>query len=107
MCSSESDHPFNNDNDKDPSLTSTILTHLGNIGTIGMIFDVSIGVYCFKFWIRSASPRHKPFLHSHHDAIVDDDVEVAPIYKCRGMVEEPRRPHKYHDLCIEQEAARS
>ena len=34
-------------------------------------------------------------------AIVDDDVEVAPIYRSRGMVEEPRRPHKNHYLHTE------
>ena len=31
-------------------------------------------------------------------------LEVAPIYRCRGMVKEPRRPHKNYDLHIEQEA---
>ena len=38
--------------------------------------------------------------------MVDDDVDVAPIYRCRGKVEKPIRPHKNHDLCIEQEAER-
>ena len=37
---------------------------------------------------------------------MDDDVEVAPIYRSGGMVEEPRRHHKNHELCIEQEAER-
>ena len=48
------------DNDKDSSLIWTILKHPGTyIGTIGMIFAVSVGVYCFKrFWIRSATPGH-------------------------------------------------
>ena len=49
--------------DKDPSLILTILIHPGaHIGTIGMIFAVCIGVYCFKrFWIKPATPRHQPF----------------------------------------------
>ena len=38
---------------------------------------------------------------------MDDDVEVAPIYRCGGMVEEPRRPHKNHGLHIEEEAMRT
>ena len=37
---------------------------------------------------------------------MDHGVEVAPIYRCGGMVEEPRRPHKNHDLHIEWEAPR-
>ena len=37
---------------------------------------------------------------------MDDDVQVAPIYRCGGMIEELRRPHMNHDLHIEWEAAR-
>ena len=37
---------------------------------------------------------------------MDDDVEVAPIYRCRGKVEKPIRTHRKHDLHIEQEAER-
>ena len=35
---------------------------------------------------------------------MDNDVKVAPIYRCKGTVEEPRIPCKNHDLHIEQEA---
>ena len=51
---------FNKDDDRDLSLIWKILTHPGTyIGTIGMIFTVCIGVYCFKrFWVRPATPRH-------------------------------------------------
>ena len=38
--------------------------------------------------------------------IVDDDVKVATIYRYGGTVEEPRRPHKKHDMHIELEATR-
>ena len=46
---SKSTHLFTmKDEDEDPSLTWTIVTHPGTyIGTIGMIFAVYIGVYCF------------------------------------------------------------
>ena len=44
-------------------------------------------------------------LPSQH-AIMNDGVEEAPIYRCGGMVERPRRSCKKYDLCIEQEAAR-
>ena len=36
--------------------------------------------------------------------IVDDNVEVAPIYRCDGKAGQPIvRPCENHDLCIEQE----
>ena len=57
---SEPTHVFTiKDDDKDPSLIWTILMYPGTfIGTIGMIFAVRVGVYCFKrFWIRPATPR--------------------------------------------------
>ena len=107
---SEPVHSFTiKDDDEDPSLMWKILMHPGTyIETIGMIFIVCIGVYCFKrFWIRPATLRcqHYSPVHSWH-AIVDDDVEVAQMYRSRGMVEEPRRPCKNHDLHTEQEATR-
>ena len=50
-----------NDNE-DSSLTWTILKHPGTfIGTISMSFVLCIGVYCFRFWIRPAAPRHQPY----------------------------------------------
>ena len=54
---------FNKDDDKDTSLIWAIKIHPGTyIGTIGMIFDVCIGVYCFKrFWFRPSTPRHQPY----------------------------------------------
>ena len=33
--------------------------------------------------------------------IVDDNVEVAPIYRCDGKSPQPTRPHENHDLAIE------
>ena len=33
--------------------------------------------------------------------IVDDKVEVAPIYRCNGKVPQPTRPHENHGLAIE------
>ena len=34
-------------------------------------------------------------------AIVNDNVEVAPIYRCDGKVPQPMRPHENHGLAIE------
>ena len=33
--------------------------------------------------------------------IVDDDVEVAPIYRCNGKDSQPTRPCENHSLAIE------
>ena len=33
--------------------------------------------------------------------IMNDDVEVAPIYRCDGKVLPPTRPHENHGLAIE------
>ena len=33
--------------------------------------------------------------------IVDDGVEVAPIYRCNGKDSQPTRPHENHGLPIE------
>ena len=33
--------------------------------------------------------------------IVDDDVEIAPIYRCNNKVLPPTRPHENHGLAIE------
>ena len=33
--------------------------------------------------------------------IVDDNVEVAPIYRCDGKECQPTRPHENHGLAIE------
>ena len=107
---SEPVHSINiKDDDEDSSVIWTMLKHPGTyIGTICMIFAVCIGIYYFKrFWIWPATPRHQPYspVSSQH-AIVDDDVEVEPIYRCGDKVEKPIRPHKNHDLHIEWEADR-
>ena len=94
---------------KGPSLTWKLLTHPGTyIGTISIIFIVCIGVYCLKrFWCRSATLRHWAYspVSSWH-VIVDDDVEVTPIYRSRGIVEKAVRSCEHHDLRMEQEAVR-
>ena len=85
---------FNKDDDEDPSLIWTILMYPGTyMGTIGMIFAVCIGVYCFKrFWFRPATPKHRPYSPvSLWHAIVDDDVEAAPIYRSRGTVDRTQK----------------
>ena len=33
--------------------------------------------------------------------IVDDDVEIAPIYRCNGKAQPPTRPRNNHGPCME------
>ena len=101
--------PFeiNRDMEEGPCLTWKLLTHPGTyIGTIGVIFVVCIGIYCLKgFWCWSATPRYQPYSPvSLWHAVVDNTVEVAPIYRSRGMVEKPVRSCENNDLCMEWEA---
>ena len=40
-------------------------------------------------------------------AIVDDIVEDAPIYRCKGKALKPTRPHENHGLAMEHVPTRS
>ena len=45
---------------------------------------------------------HQPLQSGNmHYTIVDDNVEVAPIYRCEGKATKPTRPHENHGLAIE------
>ena len=98
--------PFelNSIRDEESFLTWKLLTHPGTyVRTIHMILAICIGIYSFKrFWFRPATQRHRPFSPvSLQHAIVDDDVEAAPIYRSKGTVRKPLRPCKNHVLHIE------
>ena len=84
-------HLFTIKESEDPSLIWTVLKYpVIYIGTISMIFLLCICVYCLKFWIRPPSPRCQPYSPvSLQHAIVDDNVEVASIYRCRNKAESP------------------
>ena len=106
MTNSEPIHSFAIKDNEDPSLIWTILKYPGTyIGIVSMIFVLCIGVYCLKFWIWPASPRPYSPVSSWHVRVVDE-VEVAPIYRYGDKAKKPIRPHRNHELCIEQEAKR-
>ena len=104
---SEPLQPFeiNRDMEEGPSLTWKFLTHPGTyIRTIGVIFVVCIGICCLKKILvqtcHSVALTYSPVSLQH--AILDDNIEVVPIYRSRGTVEKPIRPHENHDLPMEQ-----
>ena len=100
-------HTIKDDN-KNPSLIWTILMCPGTYtGTIGMIFLyvwVSVALKDCGSGLPSLGTDLIP--QSLGDMPeVDDEVKVAPIYRCGGMVQEPRSHPKNHDQHIEWQAA--
>ena len=98
--------PFelNSNKDEEPSLTWKLLKYPGTyMGIIGIISAICICIYFFKrLWFRPATQRHQPYSPvSLPHAIVDDDIEAAPIYRSVGTVEKPLSTHEYHVLYIE------
>ena len=112
ICQSKPILPFEmkwSSEGKGPSLIGKFLIYSGTyLGFLGMIFITSRGIYCLKkFWCRPATPRHWPYTPtlSWH-VIVNDDVEVALIYRSGGKVENSVRGHKNYNLLMEWEATR-
>ena len=58
---------------------------------------------CYFLWCRPARIAHCP-LQSGKTlyTIVDDNVEEAPIYRCKGKAPKPTRPRENHGLAIER-----
>ena len=73
------------------------------VSDLGSIIPVGIGLFsCYFFWCWSATLVHQPLQPDNMwYTIVDDNVEVAPIYRCDGKATKPTRPHKNHGLAIE------
>ena len=101
LSQSETILPFEINRDMEgPPLTWEHITQPGTcIGTIGMILATRVGICCLKrSCFRPATLRHWPYSPvSSWNTIVDDDVEAAPIYRGRAMVEKPVRSHNNHD----------
>ena len=108
-------HQFNNtlpimpfDMDKEStehtSSTWTLFSHPGiYVTAIGLLIPAALGSFCcYFFWCRPARLVHWPLQSGNMlYTIVDDDVEVAPIYRCDGKEPQPTRPHENHGLAIE------
>ena len=83
------------------SLIGKFLSHTGTyLGFPGMTYIASMGIYCSKKFLgRPVSPMCWPYTQaSSGQAIVDDDLEGASLYKSGGKVEHPVRPCENHDL---------
>ena len=96
--------PFNTESTENTDSIWTLFTHPGiYILAIGLLIQVGIGLFgCYFFWCRPArlacqplQPGNMPYI------IVDDNVEVAPTYRCNGKEPQPTRPGENHGLAIE------
>ena len=82
----------------------TLFSHTGMYVTaIGSFILVGLGLFCcYFFWCQPARLACWPLQPGNTQCtIVDDDVEVALIYRCNGKDFQLRRHHKNHDLAVE------
>ena len=70
---------------------------------IGSLIPAGLGLFCcFFFWCQPARLVYQPLQPVNMQyTIVDDDVEVAPIYRHNGKDPQPTRPHENHGQAIE------
>ena len=96
--------PFTTESSGNTDSIWTLFTHPGiYISAIGLLIPVGTGLFCcYFFWCRPARLACQPLQQGNTwYTIVDDNVEVAPIYRCNGKAPQPTRPHKNYGLAIE------
>ena len=78
--------PFNTESSEDTDSLWSVFTHPGiYVSALGSIIPVGIGLFCcYFFWCQPARLACWPLQPGNMlYTIVDDNVEVAPIYRCR------------------------
>ena len=98
--------PFDTDEDSTEHTDSiwTLFSHTGMYVTaIGSLIPAGLGLFCcYFFWCWPSRLVHQPLQPSNMQyTIVDDDIEVAPIYRHDGKDSQPTRPGENHGLAIE------
>ena len=96
--------PFNTEPSDNTDSLLGVFTHPGiYVSALGSIIPIGIGLFCcYFFWCQPARLACQPLQPGNMQyTIVDDNVEVAPIYRCNGKTIQPTRPHKNHGLAIE------
>ena len=96
--------PFNTESSEDTNSLWSVFTHPGiYISALGSIIPVGIGLFCcYFFWYQPARLAHQPLQPGNTQyTIVDNNVEVAPIYRSNGKAPQPTRPCENHGLAIE------
>ena len=98
--------PFDMDKESTEHTDSiwTLFSHTGMYVTaIGLLIPAGLGLFCcYFFWCQPARLVHQLLQPGNMQyTIVDDDVEVAPIYRHNGKDPQPTRPCENHGLAIE------
>ena len=96
--------PFNTESTGNTDSLWTLFSHLGiYISAIGSLIPVRIGLFCcYFFWCQPARLACQPLQPGNLQyIIVEYNVEVAPIYRCKGKEPQPTRPCKNHGLAID------
>ena len=98
--------PFdtNDESTEDTDSIWTLFSHTGMyITAIGLLIPAELGLFCcYFFWCWPARLACWPLQPGNMQyTIVDDDVEVAPIYRHDGKVLPPTRLRENHCLAIE------
>ena len=96
--------PFNMELSGDTDTLWNMLTHPAiYVSALGPLTILGIGLFCcYFFWCRPARSVCHPLQSGNMlYTIVDDNVEEAPIYRCKGKAPKPTRPCKNHSLAIE------
>ena len=96
--------PFNTEPMENTDSIWTLFTHPGiYVSVIGLLIPVRIVLFCcYLLWCQPARLVCQPLQPGNmRYTIVDDNVEVAPIYRCDGKEIQPTRPHENHGLTIE------
>ena len=95
---------FNTKPSEDMDTLWNLFTHPGiYVSVLGLLITVEIGLFCgYFFWCQPARLACQPLQSGNmRYTIVDDNVDVAPIYRCKGKATKPTRPCKNHSLAIE------
>ena len=96
--------PFNTVSSGKTDSIWTLFTHPGiYVSAIGLLIPVGIGLFsCYFFWCQPARLACRPLQPGKMwYTTVDDNVEVATIYRCDGKAPQPTRLHENHGLAIE------
>ena len=98
--------PFDMDEESTEHTDSiwTLFLHTGMYVTaIGLLIPARLGLFCcYFFWCLPTRLEHPPLQPCNMQyTIVDDDVEVAPIYRHDGKDSQSTRPCENHGLAIE------
>ena len=102
--------PFNMQPSEDTNTLWKLFSHPGiYVSALGSILPVGVGLFCcYFFWCQPARLACRPLQSGNMQyTIVDDNVEEAPIYRCKGKAPKPTRPRKNHGLAIEHLPTRS